>query len=51
MHALAEELLTKETIGLSDILRVLGERPYPLKANIREYLVELEERKVKEDDV
>jgi hypothetical protein len=42
---LAEELLSKETIGLSDLLRVLGDRPYPLKENIKEYLLDHDERK------
>ena len=40
-NSLAEELLKKETINLTDILRVLGDRPYPLKENVREYLEEL----------
>jgi hypothetical protein len=38
---LAEELLDKETIGLTDILRVLGDRPYALKENVREYLEDM----------
>lgn len=42
--------MSKESITLPDILRVLGDRPYPLKENVREYLQELEERKVKEDE-
>ena len=47
---LAEELLEKESINLPDILRVLGERPFPLKENVREYLEELQERKHKVDE-
>jgi hypothetical protein len=46
---LAEELLAKESITLPDILRVLGDRPYPLKESVKEYLQELTERKNKED--
>ena len=37
-YSLAEELLTKETIGLTDLVRVLGDRPFPLKENVKEYL-------------
>jgi len=29
---------------------VLGERPYPMKESLKEYLVELEERKHKEEE-
>lgn len=43
--ALAEKLLEKESINLPEIMKVLGERPYPLKESIREYLEELEQRK------
>ncbi|CDW88581.1 afg3-like protein 2 [Stylonychia lemnae] len=50
IHDLAEELLAKETITLPDILRILGDRPYPLKETVREYLEELKERKVKDDE-
>jgi AFG3 family protein len=49
IHNLAEELLKKESITLPDLLRILGDRPYPLKESVREYLVELEERKTKSD--
>lgn len=41
VNSLAEELLAKESITLPDLLRILGERPYPLKESIREYLQEL----------
>ncbi len=47
--SLAEELLAKESIGLPDIMRILGDRPYPLKETVKEYLHELMERKEKED--
>ena len=46
---LAEELLAKESIGLPDIIKILGERPYPMKENLKEYLQELIERKDKEE--
>ena len=29
--SLAEELLAKESIGLPDIIKILGDRPYPMK--------------------
>ena len=41
MCRLAEELLKKESIGLPDILRILGERPYPMKESVKEYLLEM----------
>jgi hypothetical protein len=41
--------LAKETINLTDIMRVLGERPYPLKSSIKDYLEELKERQVKDE--
>ena len=47
---MAEELLAKESITLPDILRVLGDRPYPLKENVREYLEELKERSHKDEE-
>lgn len=47
---MAEELLSKESITLPDIVRILGDRPYPLKETVREYLEELKERKEKEDE-
>jgi hypothetical protein len=46
---LAEELLAKEQITLPDLVRILGERPFPLKESVREYLQELEERKLKDE--
>ena len=46
---LAKELLEHESINLPQIMKVLGERPYPLKESIREYLEELEKRKVEEE--
>lgn len=45
---LAEELLAKESIGLPDIIRILGDRPYPMKETVKEYLQELIDRKEKE---
>ena len=43
-HRLAEKLLEKETIGLPDIVEILGPRPYPHKQNLLDYLEELKER-------
>lgn len=34
IKALAEALLTKETLSLPEIVDILGPRPFPLKANI-----------------
>ena len=47
---MAEELLEKESLTLPDLVRILGNRPFPLKESIREYLQELEERKQKQDE-
>ena len=44
---MAEELLEKESLTLPDLVRILGDKPFPLKESIREYLQELEERKQK----
>ena len=49
VYSLAEELLAKESIGLPDILRVLGERPYAMKDSVKEYLVEMQEREVQDE--
>ncbi len=48
-YSLAEELLAKESIGLPDIIRILGDRPYPMKETVKEYLQEMLDRKEKED--
>ena len=45
IEKLAEALLEKESINLPEIMKVLGDRPYPLKESIKEYLEELEKRK------
>jgi hypothetical protein len=34
-YSLAEELLAKESIGLPDIIRILGERPFPMKETVK----------------
>lgn len=36
--------MEKETISLPDIVEVLGQRPFPQKASLLEYLEELKER-------
>ena len=43
------ELLDKESINLPQIMKILGDRPYPLKESIKEYLEELEKRKEEEE--
>ena len=45
---LAEELLAKESINLPQIIKVLGDRPFPMKESLREYLQELETRQRQE---
>ena len=40
--SLGDVLLEKETIGLPDIIKVLGERPYGMSETMREYLTELQ---------
>jgi AFG3 family protein len=47
IHDLAEKLIEKESINLPDILKVLGDRPFPMKESVREYLQELTEREEK----
>merc|ERR1712194_178845 len=44
IEALAEELLEKESINLPAIINIIGERPFPMKESLREYLTELTER-------
>jgi hypothetical protein len=46
---MGDSLLLKETMALPDIVEVLGQRPYPLKASLLEYLEELKDRRVEED--
>ena len=43
--------MAKETLSLPEIVEILGQRPYPLKASIMEYLEELKERQVVEKKV
>ena len=45
MEQLAERLLDKEVLALPDLLDVLGERPFPMKETMKEYLEELNRRK------
>ena len=44
IEKLAERLLEKETVSLPDIIDCLGERPFPIKENLREYLEEIKDR-------
>jgi hypothetical protein len=37
--------LLKETIGLPEIIKILGERPYGMSETMKEYLKEMEKRK------
>ena len=49
IYSLAEKLLEKETIGLPDIVEILGPRPFPHKQNLLDYLEELKERAVEDE--
>jgi len=50
IEELAERLLEKETIALPDIVEVLGPRPYPQKQQLLDYLEELKERQVEDEE-
>lgn len=50
INRLAERLLEKETIALPDIVEVLGPRPYPQKQQLLDYLEELKERQVEDEE-
>jgi hypothetical protein len=39
------ELLEKETLDLVDILRILGDRPFPLSDTMKDYMKEVEMRR------
>jgi hypothetical protein len=41
---LAELLLEKESINLPQIIKVLGERPFPMKESLKDYLQEITKR-------
>ena len=41
---LAESLLVHESMNLQKIIKILGDRPFPMKESMREYLEELESR-------
>ena len=41
---LAEVLLEKESINLPQIIKVLGERPFPMKESLKDYLQEITKR-------
>ena len=47
---LSETLLEKEVVTLPDLIKILGERPFPMKDNIKEYLAEITERTQEEQD-
>ena len=49
IEKLAEELLEHESINLPQIMKVLGDRPYPLKETIKDYLEELNKRQEEEE--
>lgn len=45
IYSLGDELLAKETIGLPEIIKILGERPFGMSDTMKEYLKEMEKRK------
>ena len=51
IEELAVRLLEKETLALPDIVEILGPRPFPMKANILEYLEELKERVIEDEQI
>ncbi len=50
IEGLAKEVLEKETVDLIDILRILGDRPFPLTDSMKDYLREIEIRKKKVEE-
>lgn len=38
IEKLAKKLMEKETLDLSDIKEILGDRPFPLKSNFKAYM-------------
>jgi len=51
LEELAVRLLEKETLALPDIVEILGPRPFPMKANILDYLDELRERDREDEQI
>lgn len=47
IESLAERLLDKESINLPEIISVIGDRPFPMKESIKNYLSEMKEREEK----
>ena len=47
---LAEELLVHESMNLPKIIKVLGDRPFPMKDSVKEYLQELETREKQDQE-
>lgn len=50
VEKLGTTLLEKETITLPDLVDTLGQRPFPLKASLRDYLEELRDRVVEDKE-
>lgn len=48
IEGLAERLLAKEVVTLPDIIETLGDRPWPMKENLKEYLEGVKERRKEE---
>lgn len=50
MESLAKRLLEKEVINLPDIIQTLGERPFPMKETLKDYLNEMTKRDLEEEE-
>ena len=51
IEKLAEKLLENETLSLPDIVEVMGARPFPMKENVIEYMKELKERQLVDEQL
>lgn len=49
IDGLAKRLLAQEVVSLPDLIEILGERPWPMKETLKEYLEEIKERKKEEE--
>ena len=50
IEKLADVLLEKETLSLPEIVEIMGPRPFPMKETLKEYLQELKDRAVLDEE-
>lgn len=50
IQALGDELLDKETVGLTEIINILGERPFGMNEAMTNYLEEMKRRQEKDKE-